>query len=73
MTYDAVTRFNGRHLIYPNSISMDNNGTVYVSARYATAVYRNIPHDFAPTWLVPKSCVRFIPDKNKIDCKCVAQ
>ncbi|MEL6371819.1 MAG: hypothetical protein AAFR03_14005 [Pseudomonadota bacterium] len=71
--YNGAAVFRGPNVIYPNSISVDDQGAVYISGRYATAIYRNAPDDFSPSWLVSKKCTRFTPDERKIDCTCIAE
>jgi hypothetical protein len=70
--YDGTGSGRNRHLTYPNSVSIDDYGTVYIGSRYAVLVYKNLPSDFTPTWLVPQVCAKFIPDQYKADCKCVS-
>lgn len=71
-SYDGDSSGPDRHLTYPTSIAANENGDIFVGARYAVLVYRGLPEDFSPKWLVPKTCVRFIPADKNNRCSCVA-
>lgn len=70
--YDGSSDRHDQHVNYPNTISADEAGVVYIAGRYSVARYDSLPDDFSATWLVPKYCTRFVvEDISYGRCSCI--
>lgn len=55
---------------YPNSMTLDSSGVVYVGARHFVVRFLPDKDGYKEEWLVPKNCQKFFVKEKELDCVC---